>query len=149
MRFAFGVALLFLVSNVMACSCVKRPTIGESSIWAKHVFVGKISAIKTIEENGFERKHISLDVVESIKGKPTGEYFIKPGLEILTNCYPRTIELGDQYVFFVKDKKETTLSYCSSTKNLEYLARAHPNWRNSIKQSPNQTSKKDANNSAF
>lgn len=121
-----------MASQAFACSCVKRPSIEESSKQAEHVFIGEIDTISIDDNAGFTQKKYDLKIVETIKGSPKNGYFIKPGLEAITNCYPNKVEVGDLYVFFVDDNKKTTLHYCSSTKSLKYLNSSQPKWRDKI-----------------
>jgi hypothetical protein len=113
---------------------VGQSSIEESSSWATFVFVGKVKAINTIKEGELPSKYFELEIVEAIKGAPTEGYFIKPSpIKMLTNCYPQKIDVGDLYVFFTRDNKETSLSHCSSTQHFNYLESSQPDWRDSVK----------------
>lgn len=133
MKLIFIVISLITSFQSIACSCVKQSSISESSAWANHVFVGKIHKIIDIKENDFPTKYFELDIVEVIKGKPTKGYFVKPSpIEMLTNCFPQKLEVGDLWVFFTKNKKETSFHHCSSSQPFEYLERSQPKWREDV-----------------
>jgi hypothetical protein len=117
-----------------ACSCVGSSTVAESAKWADHVFVAEIRSKRLVEEKEWVQTYFDLEVVETLKGTPTNDYFIKPNpLMMLTNCYPQSAAVGNLYVFFVKGNKEVTINHCSSTERFEYLERSQPKWRDSIK----------------
>jgi len=133
MKIIFTIVSLIASFQSIACSCGKQLSISESSAWANHVFVGKNHDIQNIEENGFATKYFKLDIVEIIKGAPTGEYYVKPSpVEMLTNCFPPKIDKEDLWVFFTKDSKETTFHHCSSNRPFNYLESSKPKWRDDV-----------------